>query len=114
MTIRRPPGSRWPPATRPARGITALQMLFLSGNPSSAKRRGLPAQSHSKQHWMGLSFMSGPDPDLNQARREEAGRWLAIVVDDIDTARAAMQLSPPRPGPAAFHLQQAAEKLVKA
>ena len=57
--------------------------------------------------------MNGPDPELAEARREEAERWLAIVGDDIDMARAAMHLSPPRPGPAAFHLQQAAEKLVK-
>ena len=54
--------------------------------------------------------MNDPDPELAQARREEAERWLAIVGDDIDMARAAMHLSPPRPGPAAFHLQQAAEK----
>ncbi len=57
--------------------------------------------------------MNDRDPELAQARREEAERWLAIVGDDIDMARAAMHLSPPRPGPAAFHLQQAAEKLVK-
>ena len=48
------------------------------------------------------------------ARREEADRWLVIVRDDIDVAMAAINLPRPRAGAAAYHLQQAAEKLLKA
>ena len=47
--------------------------------------------------------------------RREARRWLAIVEENINVATAAARL--PRPGGArgasAYHLQQAAEKLVK-
>jgi HEPN domain-containing protein len=54
--------------------------------------------------------MSGADP----SPRGEARRWIALVEEDLAVAEAAMVLSPPRPGAAAYHLQQAAEKTVKA
>jgi HEPN domain-containing protein len=47
-------------------------------------------------------------------RRREARRWLAIVREDVDVAVAAARLTPPRLGAAGYHLQQAAEKGVKA
>jgi len=53
--------------------------------------------------------MSGDDRPSAAESRREAMLWLAIVDEDIDVARAA-----PRLGAAAYHLQQAAEKLVKA
>ena len=60
--------------------------------------------------------MSAPDepPDQAADRLAEAKRWIAIARDDIDVARAAIQLARPRAGIAAYHLQQAAEKLFKA
>jgi HEPN domain-containing protein len=56
--------------------------------------------------------MSGPDRPLQPENRTEARRWLAIVEEDIDVAIAAAGLS--RLGASAYHVQQAAEKLLKA
>src|SRR5688572_19194279 len=59
----------------------------------------------------GLSSMSGPEAE---ARRAEAARWIAIADQDIVAARHCMKGSPPLPGVAAYHCQQAAEKIIKA
>jgi len=56
--------------------------------------------------------MSGPDRPIQPENRIEARRWLAIVEEDIDVAIAAARLS--RLGASAYHVQQAAEKLIKA
>ena len=56
--------------------------------------------------------MSGPDRLIRPENRLEARRWLAIVEEDLDVATAAMRLS--RLGASAYHVQQAAEKLIKA
>jgi HEPN domain-containing protein len=56
--------------------------------------------------------MSGPDRPIRLENRVEARRWLAIVEEDIDVAAAAARLS--RLGASAYHVQQAAEKLIKA
>jgi HEPN domain-containing protein len=56
--------------------------------------------------------MSGPDRPTQPQNRIEASRWLAIVEEDIDVAIAAASLS--RLGASAYHVQQAAEKLLKA
>jgi HEPN domain-containing protein len=56
--------------------------------------------------------MSGPDQPVRPENRLEARRWLAIVEEDLDVATAAMRLS--RLGASAYHVQQAAEKLIKA
>ena len=56
--------------------------------------------------------MSGPDSSNLPENRTEARRWLAIVEEDIDVAIAAAGLS--RLGASAYHVQQAAEKLIKA
>ena len=56
--------------------------------------------------------MSGPDRPIQPENRLEARRWLMIVEEDIDVAIAAVRL--PRLGAGAYHVQQAAEKLVKA
>lgn len=57
--------------------------------------------------------MSGPDPELEAERRLEAARWLAVAVSDVRIAGVALELGPPLPGVAAYHCQQAAEKLMK-
>lgn len=57
--------------------------------------------------------MSGPDPELEEERRLEAGRWLAVALSDVRIAGVALELGPPLPGVAAYHCQQAAEKLMK-
>jgi len=44
---------------------------------------------------------------------EEAERWFAFADLDIRTARVCMAASPPLLGSAAYHCQQAAEKLIK-
>ncbi|MEO5375081.1 MAG: HEPN domain-containing protein [Alphaproteobacteria bacterium] len=53
------------------------------------------------------------ETDGMMIRRHEARRWLSIVVEDIDVARASVKLTPPRLGAAAYHLQQACEKVLK-
>jgi HEPN domain-containing protein len=50
--------------------------------------------------------MSEPDPE---ALSSEAKRWLSRVEDDLDMVAAALERG--RPRPAAYHVQQAAEKL---
>jgi HEPN domain-containing protein len=47
------------------------------------------------------------------ARRVEAARWLAIAMEDARVAAACLGLDPPAPGVAAYHCQQAGEKLLK-
>ncbi len=56
--------------------------------------------------------MSDPDQRPKPENRQEAKRWLEIVDEDIDVAIAAARLS--RRGASAYHVQQAAEKLLKA
>jgi len=56
--------------------------------------------------------MSGPNRPIQSEHRHEARRWLVIVEEDLDVANAAASL--PRLGSSAYHLQQAAEKLLKA
>jgi HEPN domain-containing protein len=56
--------------------------------------------------------MSGPERPIRPENRLEARRWLAIVEEDLDVAIAALRLS--RRGASAYHVQQAAEKSVKA
>ena len=56
--------------------------------------------------------MSGPDRPIRPENRVEARRWLVIVEEDIDVAAAAARIS--RLGASAYHVQQAAEKLIKA
>jgi HEPN domain-containing protein len=50
--------------------------------------------------------------DVSERRREAAG-WLAIAREDVRVAQACLLLAPPALGVAAYHCQQAAEKLVK-
>ena len=56
------------------------------------------------------SFMNGDE--AAEQRREAAG-WLAIAREDVRVARACLALDPPAFGMAAYHCQQAAEKLTK-
>ena len=58
--------------------------------------------------------MNAEDDEAASDARHEARRWLSIVEDDLAVAHAAANLSPSRLGAAAYHPQQAAEKLVKA
>ena len=58
--------------------------------------------------------MSGRDEAaLAAERRREATRWLAIAADDARVARACLEMAQPALGIAAYHCQQAAEKLGK-
>jgi HEPN domain-containing protein len=57
--------------------------------------------------------MNGDESATTPESRREARRWLLIVEEDLDVANAAVQLPRPRHGAAAYHLQQAAEKLIK-
>lgn len=54
--------------------------------------------------------MSGSD---ETARRTEAAGWLVVAREDIRVARACLLLDPPAHGVAAYHCQQAAEKVAK-
>lgn len=55
--------------------------------------------------------MSGLDA---RAAQREAGRWLVHAEEDLRVARLALAAAPPLVRPAAYHAQQAAEKLLKA
>jgi HEPN domain-containing protein len=57
--------------------------------------------------------MSGPDPELQSERRREAARWCAVASEDARVARVCLEMPQPAPGIAAYHCQQAAEKLTK-
>lgn len=54
--------------------------------------------------------MAGPDP---RKQREEALLWLRKAERDLAGAQAALQAAEPLPDIAAYHVQQAAEKLLK-
>jgi HEPN domain-containing protein len=54
--------------------------------------------------------MSGPDP---RDTREEVIGWLRVARSDQRVARVCLDLDPPACDAAAFHCQQAAEKLLK-
>jgi HEPN domain-containing protein len=54
--------------------------------------------------------MSG---DEATERNREAAGWLAIAREDVRVVQACLALDPPARGVAAYHCQQAAEKLVK-
>lgn len=56
--------------------------------------------------------MSGPDPQV-LAQWEEAGRWFAKADEDIRGAALMLAADPPLIDPAAYHCQQAAEKIMK-
>lgn len=51
--------------------------------------------------------------DDEAERRNEASRWFAVADEDIRVIRACLDLDEPALGAAAYHCQQAAEKLIK-
>jgi HEPN domain-containing protein len=53
-------------------------------------------------------------PENSVAQWTEAGRWLAKPDEDVAVAELALGRLPPLTEPAAFHCQQAAEKMLKA
>ena len=54
--------------------------------------------------------MSGADP---AKQRDEAKAWLAKAEEDLAAVRVCLDAKPPLLGIAAYHCQQAAEKLIK-
>ena len=57
--------------------------------------------------------MSGSDQDFDDDRRREAGRWLTVAAADMRAVRLCLDADEPMFGIAAYHCQQAAEKVVK-
>ncbi|MSP00561.1 MAG: HEPN domain-containing protein [Acetobacteraceae bacterium] len=57
--------------------------------------------------------MSGDDRELALDRGLMALRWLAMGVEDLKVARLCLDACEPVPHAAAYHCQQAAEKLIK-
>ncbi|MBI5165996.1 MAG: HEPN domain-containing protein [Magnetospirillum sp.] len=53
------------------------------------------------------------DPDQRQRQWSEAGQWFIKADEDICMAEMALVRQPPLIDPAAFHCQQAAEKILK-
>jgi HEPN domain-containing protein len=53
-------------------------------------------------------------PEDADAQWKEAARWLARADEDAVVAELALTRDPPLVNPAAFHCQQAAEKMLKA
>jgi HEPN domain-containing protein len=51
--------------------------------------------------------------DEDAERRREAARWRVIASEDMRVARGGLRMDPPAIGVAAYHSQQAAEKLLK-
>ena len=56
--------------------------------------------------------MSGTD-DATDPQHVEASRWFAKAAEDLHVARLAIAVRPPLLDPAAYHCQQAVEKLFK-
>ena len=54
------------------------------------------------------------DPDQAKTQWAEASLWLAKADDDIRVASLTLAADPPMLDPAAFHCQQAVEKIIKA
>ena len=54
------------------------------------------------------------DPEQVKAQWAEAALWLAKADDDIRVASMTLAADPPMLDPAAFHCQQAVEKIIKA
>ncbi len=57
--------------------------------------------------------MSDPERDLAADRRAEARRWLAVAEADLRVMQLCLDALPPELGAAAYHCQQATEKLLK-
>ena len=57
--------------------------------------------------------MSGNDLDFDEERRRAADGWLAVATADIRAVRLCLDADEPMLGIAAYHCQQAAEKVVK-
>lgn len=57
-----------------------------------------------------MSAPNAPDP----RQWQESERWLARAEEDLRVADALLAITPPAIGAAAFHCQQAAEKMAKA
>src|SRR5205807_2517939 len=68
-----------------------------------------PARWHTKPRRTESPSMNAD----NAIRRREAARWLVIVDEDVRVAIACLRMDDPAPGSAAYHCQQAAEKVVK-
>src|ERR1700733_4605054 len=72
--------------------------------------RGSPERFRGLPPWMGWWCMT--DPDLLDRWRLVEG-WLRHAGDDARIARGCLDLAPPAHGGAAYHCQQAVEKLLK-
>jgi HEPN domain-containing protein len=57
--------------------------------------------------------MSATDEDITRHRRNEARRWLRLASEDARVARLCLAAEPTALASAAFHSQQAAEKVLK-
>jgi HEPN domain-containing protein len=57
--------------------------------------------------------MSANEEDARAERFREAGRWLAVALEDIRIVDACLGLEEPAFSGAAYHCQQAAEKILK-
>ena len=58
--------------------------------------------------------MTDLDPPSDEERRREAARWVKVAAEDERVARPCIDHSEPALTAAAYHCQQAAEKLMKA
>ena len=56
---------------------------------------------------------SSMNADEAAIRRQEAARWIRVAAEDMRVARTCLRMEPPAVGVAAYHAQQAAEKLLK-
>ena len=59
------------------------------------------------------SSMSEKNRNVEQERHREAQRWFALADEDVRVARSCAAMEPPALSSAAFHTQQAAEKVLK-
>jgi HEPN domain-containing protein len=60
-----------------------------------------------------LLSTSGENPAFAHERRLEAERWVVVAIEDVAVARLCLGADEPKLGSAAYHCQQAVEKLLK-
>ncbi len=72
--------------------------------------RRSPARCPERPCWMVLWSMTAPDPSRVWQRVEG---WMRHAAEDARMARGLLHMEPPARGGAAYHCQQAAEKLLK-
>ena len=98
---------------RLAEGIMIRWILSRAENPCFRSERTSLGRSRTSRLTKASSCMSDPSRELPK-QWKEARRWLVKADDDLAAVRRCVDGDPPLVEPAAFHCQQAVEKILKA